>query len=192
MDGTDLEMARCAEHPDRPSAGTCARCGSFMCADCRAEAVADHCADCASRLEQGRFVSQVPALAITMIVHGVLVGGMGAYFVVYGLFFAHTVATAPGAPASELDGIMSGIALGALSGIGVANLIPGALQIWAGIRLRTFRSRRLGLFALGAGLLTVLGCYCTPTSVALLIWGAVVLMHQDVVARFAATRPSGR
>jgi hypothetical protein len=68
--------------------------------------------------------------------------------------------------------------------------VPGLLQLRAGYRLRSFRSRTLGLVALSAGVATVFGCYCAPTSIALLIWGVVVLANRDVIARFAASSGS--
>lgn len=190
MDVTPPLDERCAGHPERASVATCVRCGTFMCGECSAEAMAEHCAGCASRLEQGSLVAQVPIFAIVMIVHGVLLAGAGIYFLVFGVLFAHNVAAAPGEPAGP-DALMSSVMLGASGVIGVVDLLPGALQIWAGVRLRSFRSRTLGLVALGAGVMTVLGCYCAPTSIALLIWGAIVLTHDDVRSRFAATRPSG-
>jgi hypothetical protein len=187
MDASPAADALCAADPERPSVATCGRCGSFMCGECRSEELPDRCAACASRLEQGRFVSQVPMLGVVMIVHGVLVGGLGLYLLVFGGFFAQSVASAPAAPQDPFAGFM----VGAISFIGLLHMVPGVLQVWAGLRVRAYRSRGLGFVALGLGLVTVLGCYCSPTSIALLIWGAIVLVHEDVSARFAATRGSG-
>ena len=190
MDATPTAAALCAAHPERPALATCRRCGSFMCAECRAEAMPELCAPCAARLEEGRFVGQVPMLGTVMIVHGVLVGGLGLYFLVFGGFFAQSVATAPASSAP--DDPFAGFMLGAFSLIGLVHMVPGVLQVWAGVQLRAFRSRGLALAGLGAGLVTVLGCYCSPTSIAMLVWGLIVLMHEDVRARFAAAGGSGR
>jgi hypothetical protein len=161
-----------------------------MCAECRAEAMPELCAPCAARLEEGRFVGQVPMLGTVMIVHGVLVGGLGLYLLVFGGFFAQSVATTP-ASTTSVDAI-DAVMVGAFSVIGLVHMVPGVLQVWAGVQLRAFRSRGLALAGLGAGLVTVLGCYCSPTSIAMLVWGLIVLMHEDVRARFAAAGGSGR
>jgi hypothetical protein len=41
-----------------------------------------------------------------------------------------------------------------------------------------------------SGLASILGCYCFPTSLALCVWGAIVLFDRDVGLRFEATRGS--
>lgn len=189
MDATPNDAALCAAHPEQPALATCARCGSFMCGECRSEALPELCAPCASRLEEGRFVSQVPMLGIVMIVHGILVGGLGLYLLVFGGFFAQSVATAP---TSSGEDPLAGFMVGVIGVIGGLHMIPGVLQVWAGVRIRAYRSRGLALAGLGLGLVTVLGCYCSPTSIALLVWGAIVLLHGDVRGRFAATRGSDR
>ena len=53
-----------------------------------------------------------------------------------------------------------------------------------GWRTRQYRQRWLALTSLFVGLLTILGCYCLPSSFLLLCWGAFVLFHEDVVQRF--------
>ena len=70
----------------------------------------------------------------------------------------------------------------------VPHLIVGALQLWAGWRMRTYRSRGLVIAALIAGLLTLVGCYCLPTSLVLLVWGLVILLDAAVAERFARER----
>lgn len=191
MDGNAEHGARCAEHPESPASGTCTRCGSYMCTDCRATTILEHCERCASKLEQGRFVAQVPVFAILLAAHGVLLAGMGAYFLIYtALFLLHGVSANDAIPTGEADGFISGMLFGAFGFIGAATLIVGILQLVAGLRLRTFRSRLLGFVALAAGLLTVISCYCAPSSIALLIWGAIVLRSPDVAARFDAASSS--
>lgn len=183
------EHALCAAHTDRAAVATCARCGSFMCDACRSEAMPSLCIPCVHRLEQGRFVSQVPIFAIVMMVHGALMVGVGLIMlisgVVLGVEFLRTSDEAlPGDP------VMSGFVFGMFGIIALTHVVPGLLQLRAGYRLRSFRSRTLGLVALSAGVATVFGCYCAPTSIALLIWGVVVLANRDVIARFAASSGS--
>ncbi len=184
---------RCALHPERAAAGTCARCGSFMCGECSSPEVALHCASCAERLSRGRFVAQVPILAVAMMVHGALTAGMGLYYLVFGGFFAANLGTSTPRP-EEGPGaeLFAGLMFGALGVIAVAHLVPGVLQLWAGWRARTYRSRVLAFLALGSGLLTLIGCYCAPTSLGLAVWGVIVLAGEAVRDRFAAAAASGR
>lgn len=44
------EDARCAHHPETPSASTCPRCGDFVCAECRPPEGTDPCTRCAAHL----------------------------------------------------------------------------------------------------------------------------------------------
>lgn len=181
---------RCQSHPETPAALTCARCGSFVCEACRSTTVAGHCAACAERLSRSRFVAHVEPLAIALIVHGVLSAGTGLYYLVFGTFFAHGLSTttpAPEAEAHPLDELLPGMMLGAFGLLALVQLLPGVLQVGAGLLARRYRGWALTLVALGAGLLTVFGCYCGPSSVALFVWGVLVLRDADVRARFAAS-----
>jgi hypothetical protein len=196
MDATDagegaVPGERCGAHPERAAASTCERCGTFICAACRSEEMPAFCVDCAARIDRGRLVGHVPILGIVMMVNGVLIASMGLYLAVFGVTFAHSLATAPGSSAPAED-LVTGIVMGGLGFVGLAHGIAGGLQIWAGWRARTFHSRGLALTALFGGLLTVVGCYCTVTAVPILIWGLVVLLDEDVRGRFAATRSSDR
>lgn len=184
---------RCALHPERAAEGTCARCGSFMCGECSSPELAQHCGSCTDRLSRGRFVAQVPILAVAMMVHGALTAGTGLYYLVFGGFFAANLGTSTPRP-EEGPGaeLFAGLMFGALGLIAVAHLVPGALQLWAGWRARTYRSRVLAFLALGSGLLTVIGCYCAPTSLGLAVWGVIVLASEPVRDRFAAGAASGR
>ncbi len=184
MDAPQAE-ARCALHPEQSAARTCARCGSFMCDACRASELPAHCAACAHRIAEGRFVNHVPMLGIAMMVNGALTAGMGLYYFVFGGFFAAELSRTPGVEGPD-DDLFAGVMFGALGLIAFVHLVPGALQLWAGWRARTFRSRPLAFVALALGLVTVLGCYCAPSSLGLLVWGVIVLVHEDVRERFAA------
>jgi hypothetical protein len=59
-------------------------------------------------------------------------------------------------------------------------LASGGLLIFAGVRNRKYRSRSLGLVALGVGTLASITCYCAPTALGLLIYGLVVYLNSDV------------
>lgn len=136
-------------------------------------------------------VRQVPILAIATMVHGALLAGTGLYYLVFGGFFAANLSTTP-APADEgpFGELFSGLMIGAIGIISLVHIVPGVLQLWAGWRARTFRSRGLAFLALGAGLVSLFGCYCAPTSLGMLVWGAIVLANQAVRDRFVATAAS--
>lgn len=66
---------------------------------------------------------------------------------------------------------------------GLAHLVPGILQLAAGTQLIRMRGRGLALVALCSGLVTLFGCYCMPTSIAVMIFGMIVLNDPAVKAR---------
>ena len=152
-----------------------------MCEDCRAEGSRSICAACAARVG-GRWVEQIPFLGVAMMVHGGLITGLALTLIIYGGFLAGAFADLP-----ERDSpvtLISSFLVGGMLGVGLLQLVPGLLQLYAGWQIRRERSRVLGIVALGAGLLTVAGCYCAPTSAAMLVWGAIVLFSDNVKERF--------
>jgi len=69
-------------------------------------------------------------------------------------------------------------------GIGAGLLISGLVRIVAGIQNFRFRGRVLGIVSFCLGLVSMLGCYCAPTSIALLVYGLMVYLNPAVVAAF--------
>lgn len=175
----------CANHPEVEAVGTCGRCGSFVCGECRASG-ADRvlCKSCDLRLSQHTLVRHVPWIAIALITNGVMMVGMGLFPLVFGSFFWVELASMPPAAPGE-DTTASYLLLVTLAVVGITHLVPGALQVWAGVRVRTFRGRGLAMAALTLGIVTVVGCYCAPTSIGLGIWGLIVLLDGEVARRFA-------
>lgn len=191
IEGEATPERRCALHPDAiADAGTCARCGSFMCGACGASGFAQPiCRACALRLRGGRFVSQVPALGIVMMIHGAMILSLGIFLVVYGAFFAAAAYDTPNPLAGPAE-VIAQLVVSSMVGIGLLQFLPGVLQIVAGWRARTYHSRGFAIAALVAGLLAMITCYCAPTSIAMLVWGLVVLLGKDVAARFASEEAS--
>lgn len=187
--------ASCAAHEDRAAdAGTCSRCGSFMCAECRQDLEPPLCRSCLDRIDESRAVAHVPVFAIVLMVHGALVLAMGLMLVVYGASLLWSFGTMPEAeqmPPGPLS-MMPGMLIGTMIAEAALHLLVGGLQFWAGWRVRTYRSRGFGIAAGVLGLLTVLGCYCLPTSLAMLVWSLVVLLRDDVAQRFAYKPISGK
>lgn len=177
---------RCAIHPDRAAEATCSRCGNFACYECVGAAPTRVCAACRARLTgaTGR-LEHVRPLAIALVVHGGLL-------VLWGLFFVLTAVIAlvapPNASQSASDPV-TGSAV--LAGLAIGAIVPGALQVGAGIRMYGWHGRTLGLVALVCGMFAVPSCCCVPTPVVLLVWGLLVLADTDVRIRFA-DRPPGR
>jgi hypothetical protein len=61
----------------------------------------------------------------------------------------------------------------------------GGLNIAAGIKNLKYRGRTLGIIALSLGVLSIFGCYCSPTAIGLLIYGLIIYLNQDVSRAFA-------
>lgn len=78
-----IPSSACPRHPDMPAAGTCVRCGTFFCASCVPSVLAKNI-ECPSCLESQE-AREAPATVnahiqqqwITLVVLGLLVGGMG-------------------------------------------------------------------------------------------------------------------
>jgi hypothetical protein len=85
-------------------------------------------------------------------------------------------------PPPEMVGWMM---LAIYGGLGLLTLVAASLHLFAGLRNYRFRSRTLGLVALGGGLVTVFTCYCAPTSVALAVYGLVTYLNPAVSQAFA-------
>ncbi len=170
---------RCASHPERDAEITCARCGNFACAECRAGD--ELCKSCEERLGHHPLIRHVPILGVAMIVHGVLTAGMGIFLAAFGVLYVFNLpAQAPGEATDDLSSVLFFVMIL----LAIPHLVPGALSVLAGWRLRTFRGRGLAIAALVSGVLTVLGCYCALSSLGISIWGLIVLLHPEVVERF--------
>jgi len=70
-------------------------------------------------------------------------------------------------------------------GVSVPALLCGVLRLVAGIFNLRYRSRILGMAALGVGLLTMITGYCAISSMALAVYGLIVYLNDSVVAAFA-------
>lgn len=131
-------------------------------------------------------VGHVRVIAILMIVQAVLQALMGLYFAVIGVFLGFTMGNdpafrrGPNPPPEWLPWVLAtGFVL-----FGVVILVSSGVMIWAGIRSFSFRSRKLNIIALIAGSLSVLTCYCAPTSIGLLVYGLIVYLNPSVKQAF--------
>ncbi len=89
--------ARCALHPERAAAATCARCGTFACEECRAARPSGHCLSCARRSGPDRLKWWHGALVLVVIGIGAQIAGAIAFVV-----------------AMVVDAIVRGVSLGDL------------------------------------------------------------------------------
>ena len=131
--------------------------------------------------QRSGLVRQVPTLGILMMVHGGLVAALGLFLAVVGAI-SGTVGTASlQYGASSLDPAIAGV-LYLVWGVVIA--LIGGLNIFAGMKIKNYRSKTLGMIALGAAVLTALTCWCAPTAIGLLIFGLIVLLNEDVKRAF--------
>jgi hypothetical protein len=139
-------------------------------------------------------VSHIPVVAVLMIVQGVLECLAGVLYA----YVAFVVRQEAGwdAPAGRMP--RGGMPAGGMPGGGifpltlvlivallVVALSIGILRIIAGITNLKYRGRRLGLAALTVGTLSLFTGYCAPTTIALLVYGLIVYMNEDVRRAFA-------
>jgi len=178
---------QCARHPERAAALRCTRCGDNLCEGCAAERIDGVCKSCIDLLSSRGKVAHVEWLAIVTMVHGGLLTSYALLLAVYGAVFGVTLGqvepTRDDGPPPE---IMAGLIGGTMLVMMLGQLVPGVLQLIGGWYMRKFRYRALAVGALLSGVMSVIGCYCLPTSVLLIIWGLIVLFDESVAKRFTA------
>jgi hypothetical protein len=128
-------------------------------------------------------VTQVPVVSILMMVHGGMLIFMGLLLSAAGPFLFFIAQNDQGA--HPPDKTMMSVMAGGYLVYGIVVVIVGVLHIFAGIRCRRFRGRVLALVALFCNLLTLMTCYCMPTSVGMMVYGLIVFFNGDVTRAFA-------
>lgn len=136
----------------------------------------------------GGKASHVPIVAILMMVQGGLEVLFAGYVMAMGVFMAVFVGSAAAGQPPSVQGPppeMVGWVMGGIYLVFGAGLMAGAiLKLFAGYRNYRFRGRTLGMVAMFSGLVTVFGCFCFPTALALLIYGLIVYLDQQTVYAF--------
>ena len=134
--------------------------------------------------------SHIKVVAILMIVQGALEVIMGGFFaamgpVMFGLMRWASPSTSgtsgPSSPEFWSAGVVSGLYL--LMGLPV--LLVGIFRIVAGLRNLSYRNRTMGIVALAAGAVSLMTCYCLPTSIGLMVYGLIVYLDQQSQRAFA-------
>jgi len=131
-------------------------------------------------------VPQVTVIGILMIVNGSLSVLLGILYAVMGpvMFTMMTRQNAAAAPPPEVQQIFTWVSIGyVVAGSVVA--IAGLMNIAGGISALKFRSRAFVITALFFNILPTFTCYCTVTSLGLMIWGLIVMFQGDVAHAFS-------
>ncbi|MEX2174061.1 MAG: hypothetical protein WD872_06845 [Pirellulaceae bacterium] len=83
-------------------------------------------------------------------------------------------------PPDEMLWVMTGVYLA----LGVPTLLAGILRIVAAVSNFRYRRRTLGVLSISLGMVSLLSCYCAPTSIGVLIYGLIVYLNPAVKAAF--------
>ena len=121
--------------------------------------------------------AHVTPLGILMIIHGVLILFPAAIMLGTYLILQTEFGEQPELiPHQQSSGI--------LIFYGSCLLLTGLLTIISGITLLNRKGRITAVVILSAGMLTSITCYCAPTSIALAIYGYIVLLNSHVSLLF--------
>ena len=137
-------------------------------------------------------VNQVTVLGVLMVIQGVIDLLAGAVVAVYAWLMPTIFdelqkqqAAQGGGPGPPMPPDMSMyMAIGG-SILAAAIVLAGILLIYSGIGVTRFERRTTAFVALAGGMITLLTCYCFPTSLALAIYGMIVLLSQPVTLAFS-------
>jgi hypothetical protein len=132
---------------------------------------------------------QIRVVAILLIVHGALLLIMGGFLIAISIVMPSMIAAqqqkmqqAPNGPSpAQLQNIL----FATYMGMGSAGIVPGIIQIIAGIRNFRLHGRIFGIVALVAGVLSIGTCYCAPTSVALMVYGLIIYLNNTSTQVFS-------
>jgi hypothetical protein len=181
------DAAKCAVHPEvNAEAGTCGRCGAYMCAACASEMRNGKlCKSCEAVLLERGMIRHVPKLAVA-------VGSYGVLLLVVSFFYCGFLGLA-GVGMSDPSyafGDDDYLGLGVFA-LAAAPEIPAAiLHIAAGAALRRRRGRILTYVAVVSGFFAIGAACFFPLSIALLVYAGLVLGDVDVREMFDAEEES--
>lgn len=127
-------------------------------------------------------VNQVMVVSILMIIQGALTLIMALLCAFYAVFVPVMMSQSPGGPPNKE--VFFGVMVAVYAAMGLSALVCSVLNIWGGIRGLAFRSRGLVLAGVFANVLALPTCYCIPTGLTVLIYGAIVMFNSDVARAF--------
>ncbi|MFK7768327.1 MAG: hypothetical protein AB8B55_13980 [Mariniblastus sp.] len=136
------------------------------------------------------YINQVAVVSTLMLVQGALLLLVALILVINSVMFTQFgLFDIPNPNANDPE-VQRGIAAGKVimfwvfGGLGAASAMIGILHIIAGILGFQYRGRRLTIFTLCIGLVSMLTCYCAPTAIALMVYGLIIFMHPSVKQAF--------
>jgi hypothetical protein len=134
-------------------------------------------------------LAQIRVIAILLIVHGVMLLLMGIMLAGIAFIFPAIISsqqmktgTQPGQPTPAQFQMIMVVVYGGMS---AAAIVPGILQIMAGIANLKLKSRTFGIVSMVAGTLSMVTCYCGPTAIGLLIYGLIIYLNETSIRAFA-------
>lgn len=155
--GPDADAPRCTEHPERPIATTCERCGRFLCIDCeptllRKEKVT--CRGCVEQMKISGAPKRIRRIVLELAMTYLVTGGMLILFItVLPIFTGVATGAAPEEAASKIRLIFilvgSAVALPFILSAMVLLFTRSVIAAWVGFGLVAI----LGLMALTVVLL---------------------------------------
>ncbi len=134
------------------------------------------------------FVRQVTAIAMLMIVQGVLLAIFGLFCVGYAIFFGHIDSFMPASARVEIDAQLPPdlrtymIWLLRISAVG--SFVLGLLHVFTGIFNLGMHGRMLGITTLLLGIGSAMTCYCALTGIPLSIYGLIIYFNPAVGEAF--------
>lgn len=132
-------------------------------------------------------VNQVRVVAILGAVQGSLELVMSAIYLFLGGMFTFMrpdmirQGNQQGDPGAEVMANMMPIVFFVLGG---GMILLAILRIIASVRNYFFRNRVLGIVAMCLGLVSSFTCYCAPTSIAIAVYGLIVMFNREVAEAF--------
>ena len=135
--------------------------------------------------QQRGMVAQVPIVGVLMMVLGgmELIAGLAAVALSVSLSVAFTELQNNPERNGPPQGFVTWVSA-FYGGAAALLLVVGTLKALCGFRIFRFQGRLFGIVSLSTGLLTVITCYCFPTSLALAVYGLIVLLNQPVALAF--------
>ena len=134
------------------------------------------------------YVNQVPVIAILMAVQGVFLLGLSVVSAGYGFAFANMSQWLPPAQRKQFEADMPPEAMKFIMIIAI--VVAGAIGILAAMHFIAayynyqYLRRTFGMIVLGLGFLSVMTCYCAPTSIGLGVYGFIIFANPAVAHAF--------
>lgn len=132
-------------------------------------------------------VNHAMPVGILMMVQGALNCLVGGLAVIYAVIVPSAIAQAqqanqPGQPQLTPDmGLMFAVGGGIVAFVMIG---LGLLWIYSGISVTRFKRRTLAIVSLASGMVTLVTCYCFPTSLIMAIYGLIFLINPSVTTAF--------